>query len=134
MKTLSLAPGRLQSTIGVALTGSKAGGEALLEAVSAGKASARLLQERSIELQLRYFGASDLDVRLSRHLASLPPADAQLQDLLNRRKLEFAAIKPGVATGAKIFEEHCAHAINSAVKGPGSVPSLTVWASEAPAA
>ncbi|MEO6810516.1 MAG: c-type cytochrome, partial [Isosphaeraceae bacterium] len=108
LKTLPLAPERLQSTIGVALASSKEGGEALLEVIAAGKASARLLQERPIELRLRLFGVRDLEARLSKLLAGLPPADTHLQDLINRRKQGFAAIKPDVVAGAKVFEKHCA--------------------------
>jgi putative heme-binding domain-containing protein len=124
LKTLPLAPGRLQSTIGVALASSKEGGDALLEAIAAGKASARLLQERPIELRLRLFGVGNLDARLSKLLAGLPPADTHLQDLINHRRQGFAAITPDVAAGAKVFEKHCAACHQLGGKGARIGPQL----------
>ena len=53
LKALPTAPARLQNTIAeTGLVGSKAGAEKLLEAIAAGKASPRLLQEKSVESKL----------------------------------------------------------------------------------
>ena len=52
LQALPAAPARLQTTIAAGLAGSQEGGEKLLEAVAAGKASARLLQEKAVETPL----------------------------------------------------------------------------------
>ena len=58
---LQTAPTPIQTAIAEALAGSHDGGEALLKAVEAGKASARLLQERAVEGKLRGGRIADLD-------------------------------------------------------------------------
>ena len=49
---LSSAPGRLQTTIASGLAGTQEGAKTLLDAIAAGKASARLLQDRAVEFRL----------------------------------------------------------------------------------
>src|SRR5262249_19076468 len=53
LKALAAAPASLETAIATALAGSAPGAEKLLDAVAAGKASARLLQEQAIQVRLR---------------------------------------------------------------------------------
>jgi putative heme-binding domain-containing protein len=108
LDSLPSAPSRLQNTIAVGLAGSKSGGEKLLEAISQGKASARLLQEWFVNVRLHQARIDRLDARLARLTAGLPNADAKLQELLTRRRTGFLKAHPEAALGAKIFEKHCA--------------------------
>src|SRR5581483_3712313 len=52
IKAMPLAPARLQGVIAANLANSRPGAEKLLEAVAAGKASARLLQDRTVATRL----------------------------------------------------------------------------------
>ena len=52
LAALPSAPARLQTAIAAGLAGSPAGAAKLLDAVEAGKASARLLQEKAVETPL----------------------------------------------------------------------------------
>ena len=75
VQALPAAPSRLQIHIAVGLAGSAAGAEKLLEAVGAGKASARLLQERFVELRLAGLNLAQLNERVAKLTQGLPPAD-----------------------------------------------------------
>ena len=108
LEVLPVAPGRLQSTIALGLAASKPGAEALLASVTSGKASARLLQERPVELRLKGAGIKDVDATIAGLLANLPPADGRLQTLLARRRSTFNASAAKPDLGAAIFRKNCA--------------------------
>jgi len=105
---LPTAPGRLQSAVAAALARSRAGSEALLAAVAAGKASARLLQDQRVAGPLVNAGAPDLPHRLAALLKGLPPADKALAELIGVRRSGYAAAGADPAAGAKVFAAHCA--------------------------
>jgi putative heme-binding domain-containing protein len=113
--SLPSAPSRLQNSIAAGLAGSKQGAEKLLEAVAAGKASARLLLERAVELRLKQAKVARLAERLERLTEGLPRADEKLQALLTKRRAGFLAARTDVAAGMQVFEKHCAvcHQINN---------------------
>src|SRR5262249_10648593 len=77
--------------------------------------SARLLQEQPLTARLRDAKIEDLEARLKKLTAGLPPADRRIQDLLNKRRDVFLAAKSDAALGAKVFEKHCAicHQLNN---------------------
>jgi putative heme-binding domain-containing protein len=106
LKILAVAPAHLQSVIAIGLAGSRPGAEKLLEAVGAGKASARLLQERFIELLMQKY--PELQGRLAELTRGLPPADQRLQELLRQRHNHFAKARVDIKLGAKVFEKSCA--------------------------
>src|SRR5262249_40624574 len=124
VKALPVAPARLQTVIAADLAGSRAGGEKLLEAVAAGKASARLLQERFVELRLADAKIPNLKERVAKLTEGLPPADQRMQELFKRRKSGFASAKTDVALGAKLYEKHCANCHQLAGKGAKIGPQL----------
>lgn len=115
---------RLQTSIAARLALSREGGELLLRAVESGKASARLLQERSVTTQLEARGIPDLAARLKKLTAGLPPADAKLAALLKARSAGFRAAKPDVKQGAAVFEKHCAACHQIGGKGAKVGPQL----------
>jgi putative membrane-bound dehydrogenase-like protein len=108
LRTLPSAPARLQNAIAVGLAGSSAGADKLFEAIAAGKASARLLQERAVEVKLQSAKIPNLKEQVAKLTAGLPPADQKLNELLKKRRTGFAKAKADVALGRKIFEKNCA--------------------------
>jgi putative heme-binding domain-containing protein len=124
LQALPAAPGRLQTAIAVGLASRPTGAGALLEAVASGKASARLLQYRPVEVRLGEAGLPNLQDRLAGLLRGLPPADQRLGDLLDRRREGFAAGRHDPAVGAQVFEKHCAICHQLGGKGARIGPQL----------
>jgi putative heme-binding domain-containing protein len=124
LQELPSAPARLQTAIAAALAGSKEGGEKLLEAVAAGKASARLLQEKAVETPLNGSKIPDIKDRLTKLTKGLPPADQKIQELLAARHKGFDAAKPDAGVGAKVFEKNCMICHTLAGKGAKVGPQL----------
>jgi putative heme-binding domain-containing protein len=108
LQSLPAAPSRLQNAIAAGLAGSRQGADKLLAAVTAGKASARLLLERSVEVRLKQSKVANLNERLATLTQGLPRADEKLQQLLQKRRRAFLAARTDVTAGAKVFEQHCA--------------------------
>jgi putative heme-binding domain-containing protein len=110
--------------IALGLAGSPQGGEKLLAAVAAGKASARLLQEPAIGIRLDQAKIANLAERVAALTKGLPTADQRVQDLLGRRRDGYhnAHAEPGV--GLKVFEKHCAACHQIANKGAKIGPQL----------
>jgi putative heme-binding domain-containing protein len=105
---LPIAPGPLQSTIAVGLSGRRPGADRFLDAVTAGKASARLLQERPVQVQLNQAGIPDLSARLATILKDLPPAEQAIQALIRGRRDGFASATADAGSGKKVFAKNCA--------------------------
>jgi putative heme-binding domain-containing protein len=124
VQALPLVPARMQTLIAAHMAGSRAGGEKLLEAVAAGKASARLLQERFVEVRLAAANIPDLKSRLAKLTEGLQPADQRVNELLKKRREAFAAAKPDVALGAKVYEKNCANCHQLGGKGAKVGPQL----------
>lgn len=108
LSTLPLAPSGLQRGIAVALSTTKAGSEALLEAVKAGKASPRVLQESPVQIRMNNAGISDLEKRVNELTAGLPPADEAMQAAIDRRRQLFNESHAEAAAGKAIFQKTCA--------------------------
>jgi putative heme-binding domain-containing protein len=124
LKVLPTAPARLQSSIAVNLAATKTGAEKLLEAVQTGKASARLLQERAVEVRLNESKVPDLKERLAKLTQGLPAADQRLQQLQASRRDGFAKAKTDIEAGAKVFEKSCAICHQIGGKGAKIGPQL----------
>jgi putative heme-binding domain-containing protein len=124
VKVLPTVPARLQNAIAVELARSRAGGEKLLETVAIGKASARILQEKLVELRLAETGIPRLKERIAALTKDLEPADKKLQDLLQSRRAGFLKAKASAARGFKVFEKNCAICHQIANKGSKIGPQL----------
>ena len=124
VKVLQPAPARLQSSIAANLAATPAGATRLLDAVAAGKASARLLQEPAVAVRLANSKLPGVKARVAALTKGLPPADAKIQDLLRKRREGFLAAKTDVALGAKVFEKSCANCHQIAGKGAKIGPQL----------
>ena len=128
---LPSAPERLQSAIAAALVRRREGADALLKAIAAGKASARLLQERSVTISLESSGLPGVADRIAALLKGLPPADQKLNALYARRRDGFARAKADPARGPRSSKSTAPSATNWAAKGPRSAPSSTASAAAA---
>jgi putative heme-binding domain-containing protein len=104
---LPTAPNRLQAKIGLALASGKAGAEDLLKEVEAGRASARLLQEKPIIERLRVSKPDNGEARVVALTAKLPPASAERQKLIDSRLHAFDRAKADPEQGAKVFAQNC---------------------------
>jgi putative heme-binding domain-containing protein len=121
---LPIAPERLQSAIAAALVRRRDGADALLQAIAAGKASARLLQNRGVTIILESSGLPGVVDRIANLLKGLPPADQKLSELFDRRRNGFPAAKADSSLGAKVFEKHCANCHQLGGKGAKVGPQL----------
>jgi putative heme-binding domain-containing protein len=121
---LQTAPEPLAVAIAGGLAESAAGGEALLASVAEGKASPRLLQEAPLVSRLKARKLDNLDERLSALTAGLPPQDARLNELINRRRNLFAASQPDLAAGAALFKKNCANCHRIGDEGAKIGPNL----------
>ena len=89
LAALPTATERLQSTIAAALARRREGAEALLNAIEAGKGSARLLQERRVVIGLENAEIPHLSERIAGLLKGLPPADQKLSEMMGERRTAF---------------------------------------------
>src|SRR5262249_19224719 len=121
---LKAAPDKLQSAIAVGLAASPAGAEALLTAVAEGKASARLLQEKPVQVKLGASGAKDVNGRIASLTKGLPPADAKINALIKARQTAFAKAAADPAKGAEVFTKFCAACHQLQGKGAKVGPQL----------
>jgi putative heme-binding domain-containing protein len=124
LQALETAPASMAVPIASALAASRTGGEKLLGAVAAGKASARLLQERPVQVQLEARNIPNLKGRVAQLTQGLPPADQRVQDLLRGRREEFLKVKHDLARGAQVFEKNCAICHQLGGKGAKVGPQL----------
>jgi putative heme-binding domain-containing protein len=107
LAALPTAPGRLQSSIAAALAPRAGSAAALLDAVAAGKASPRVLQEPRVALLLAAAQPPNLKQRLDALLKGLPPGDDRIRDLIGRRRKHFESSDRDPALGAQVFEKNC---------------------------
>ena len=121
---LSKAPAALQATIALGMAGSKQGGDKLLDAIGAGKASPRLLQDRGVALKIENFKNAALNDRVKKLTVGLPPADQRIQELIAKRKTSYLASKSDPAAGRAIFEKNCMICHRLANQGPLIGPQL----------
>src|SRR5262249_20489516 len=115
---------RLQSTIALGMAGTPQGGEKLLQAIEAGKASPRLLQDRAIEIRLQNAKIGNVKDRLKKLTQGLPAADQKTQELIAKRRDAFASFKPDVEIGQKLFTKHCANCHQIGGQGAKVGPNL----------
>jgi putative heme-binding domain-containing protein len=107
LSNLASAPERLQSAIAQALVRRREGADALLQAIAAGKASARLLQQRPVTIRLESSGLPQVAERITALLKGLPPADEKLSALYASRRGGFQTADADPVLGVKVFEKHC---------------------------
>ena len=109
--SLTSAPGLLQRTIAVAMSTTSEGSVSLLNAIAAGKASPRLLQDKEIAERMSAHPAVMSDGRRIELVKNLPTAEDRISKLITDRASKFSAIQSDKATlekGLAIFKTNCA--------------------------
>src|ERR1041385_417272 len=107
VEALRTAPTMLQTELALALASSREGSEALLEAVSEGKASARLLQQRKVKDHLTTSKPANLAERLKKLTANIPSASEERDKLIAERRAGFNPMTVSAAKGAEVFKQYC---------------------------
>jgi putative heme-binding domain-containing protein len=115
---LATAPQSLQTQIALEMASHTDAAAALLDAVEHGKASRRLLQDKTIKDRLTAANPANLAQRLESLTKGLPTEDAERQELIDERAAAFAALGPtekSATRGADVFKQNCAvcHSIDS---------------------
>jgi len=121
---LPAAPQSLQTQIALALASSPDGAETLLEAVTDGKGSARLLQDRNVKDRLSASKPADLDQRIARLTKGLPPANEERQKIIDQRAAAFNFAEASATAGAEIFKKNCIVCHSIAGHGASIGPNL----------
>lgn len=104
---LRQAPDRLALHIATALAGSAPGADALVEAISLGRAPASLLTQPSLRDRLLALRPA-LAETMTRLTATLSPHADRLQQVVAARQAEFSPTTSDPAAGALLFQLHCA--------------------------
>jgi putative heme-binding domain-containing protein len=82
--------------------------EKFLTAVKDGKASARLLQDKTVQTKLKESKVPAVDQVVANLTKGLPSADARMLALMTSRRDSFAKAKPDPTLGKAIFTKNCA--------------------------
>jgi putative heme-binding domain-containing protein len=122
IRALPIASESLQNVIASALAGAPVGARDLVKAIAAGKASARLLQEWNVHIQISKY--PELKDEVERLTHSLPPADKRLRDLIASRHAGFTKLHGSAEKGAQVFEKNCAICHQIAGRGAKVGPQL----------
>ena len=117
-EALAAAPQSLQTQIALEMAGHPDGAEALLDAVEHGKASPRLLQDKTIKDRLAAAHPQNLADRLEALTKGMPTEDAERQNLIDQRSAEFSSLsaaEKSAAHGSEVFKQNCSvcHSIDS---------------------
>jgi putative heme-binding domain-containing protein len=124
LAALPTAPAHLQNVIAAGLANSREGAEQLLGMIEQGKASARLLQERVVELRIADKKVAELQDRMAKLTKGLKPADEAVQELIAKRREGFRKAAPDADKGAMTFEKSCAICHQLGGKGAKIGPQL----------
>jgi len=107
------ASDRLAVEIAAGLARRADGGGLLLAEIATGKASPRLLLERTVVERLRGSKLKNLDERLAALTADLPPADEHIKQLIASRRDTFEKVAtsgtpPEALAGRAVYKKTCA--------------------------
>lgn len=102
------APSSLEQALALALAGTPEGVDSLLDTITAGKSSPRLLQDRPVVERLKPRLNPQREQRIAKLTAQLPPADKRVLGLITQRLAKFAASGGSPEKGAALYKTHCA--------------------------
>ncbi|MFM9117053.1 MAG: c-type cytochrome [Planctomycetota bacterium] len=122
--TLATSAGALQQQVATALATSPAGVQTLLQTISLGKASPRLLQDKTILDRLALDQHPDLARQVNSLTKDLPAADERVRQLVAQRLTSFQAAPPSLERGAAVFKKQCATCHRVAGEGAMIGPQL----------
>jgi putative heme-binding domain-containing protein len=108
ISALRTAPERYQPRFAAPIVANKAGAEALLREIEAGKLPARLLQDRTLKEKIVAAKISDVNARLAKLTKNLTPLNEELQKQIEQRRAAFKPSLASAARGPAVFERVCA--------------------------
>ena len=121
---LTHADARLAVDIANTIVTSQEGAEALLDAVTSGKAASRLLQEGPVLFWMARSNPTDWNERIRKLTANLPPPDDRVGKLISARVEAFKKSRPDPARGQELFTKNCSACHRIAGKGTKIGPEL----------
>ena len=101
------APSSLEQGLALALAATPEGADALLDVISTGKASPRLLQDPPVVARFKPRLNPQREQRIARLTAELPPADQRTRDLVAQRLKKYSTSSATVEKGEPLFKTHC---------------------------
>ena len=123
-KAMPLASSSEQLAVTKALASRKQTVGTLVQLAASGRMSPRLLADASVNEQLKN-SANSAELKIISELTSnLPPEDAGLFQLVNKRTHSFRTLGGESAVGAQIFQEKCAICHQVAGQGKAVGPNL----------
>ncbi|MBS0260711.1 MAG: c-type cytochrome [Planctomycetes bacterium] len=102
------APSSLEQSLALALASTGPGTDALLVAIAAGKAPARLLQDPPVVERLKPRLNPEREQKIGELTAGIPAADERIRQLVNKRAEGHARSGAQIEKGAALFKTHCA--------------------------
>ncbi|MEX2216135.1 MAG: PVC-type heme-binding CxxCH protein [Phycisphaeraceae bacterium] len=127
------APAALQREFAVAMASGPLGANVLLDSIELGKASPRLLQDKTIIERLRASKVEKLDNRIATLTRGLPAPDDRINQLIAQRTSGFASAKPDPSRGLELYKTHCAACHKIGELGGKVGPQLDGIATRGPA-
>ena len=121
---LKTAPYRQCVAIAESLSRTIVGSLRLLDAVKAGNASARLLQEKSVLERLQATNPANWEATVKELTAGIPSADARLAGIIKERGTGYKTAKTDIAAGKTLFTTNCANCHQLAGQGAKVGPQL----------
>ena len=117
-------PAKLQEKIAAKLAESPEGAAALLELVEIGHASPRLLIRPNITQKLLAAGPDQINERIKKLTAFVPPEDENIQQVIDQRRDGFASANRSAKRGRELFAKHCAACHQVQGQGTAVGPNL----------
>jgi putative heme-binding domain-containing protein len=108
LQAITTAPQGLQKKLALAIANDETGATELIDAVSAKKVTARILQERNIMERLNVLNKPALKARAEELIAHLPPLNDDVQRLIKIRSTAYNPKTASAERGAQIFKTICA--------------------------
>lgn len=124
LDALATAPASLQPGLALALAGHRDGAEALLATIGAGKASPRLLQEKTLLDRLKGAAPDRWEQRVAALTASLPAVEERLRQAQRERLDAWQSQRGDAAHGQLLMKKHCAACHKAAGEGAMVGPQL----------
>ncbi len=121
---LERAPARLQTVIAIALASKPDGADQLLKTIAAGKASGRLLQDRTVAARINESKLPKAGERVAELTKGLPNPDQRMLDLINKKRESFVKSNGDAKLGAAIFKTNCQNCHQLGGEGPKIGPQL----------
>ncbi len=107
LRAIQTAPQRLQVRLAQTMAGNAVGAETLLAAMESGQISPKLISDRSLKQRLLAAKPVNADTRLGKLTKDLPPANDEIQRLIEQRRTAYDGSKAATAKGEAVFTQNC---------------------------